>query len=198
MRKKEDLPSPSHIKQLKACWIERINVLKGLLTQLIDLSRRKTKAYSKILNLDIVGTTIEVSDPKFISNSMLMTRQQFKEKIEELKKASTEKFDTMIEFTHDDIDNWLVEYTNKNEDIENTLQNLSIDHREIKNELFNIKVKQEVIISPLRNYIQEWLNNSIAKISEIPAEAVTTGNLTATSKGTKETTTRNERREIPS
>jgi hypothetical protein len=45
MRKKEYLPSPSHIKQLKACWIERINVLKGLLTQLIDLSRRKTKAY---------------------------------------------------------------------------------------------------------------------------------------------------------
>jgi hypothetical protein len=93
----------------------------------------------------------------------------------------------MIEFTHDDIDNWLVEYTNKNEDIENTLQNLSIDHREIKHELFNIKVKQEVIVAPLRNYIQEWLNNSISKISEIPTEAVTTGNLTATRKGTKET-----------
>jgi hypothetical protein len=95
----------------------------------------------------------------------------------------------MIEFTHDDIDNWLVEYTNKNEDIENTLQNLSIDLREIEKELFDIKVKQEVIVSPLREYIQEWLNNSLAKISETPAEAVMTGNQTATSKGTKETTT---------
>jgi hypothetical protein len=120
---------------------------------------------------------------------MLMTRQHFEGQVEELKRASTEKFDTMIEFTHDDIDNWLVEYTNKNEDIENTLQNLSIDLREIEKELFNIKVKQEVIVAPLRDYIQEWLNNSIAKISEIPAEAVTTGNQTATSKGTKETTT---------
>ena len=35
----------------------------------------------------------------------------------------------MIEFTHDDIDSWLVEYTNKNEDIEKILQNLSVDLR---------------------------------------------------------------------
>jgi hypothetical protein len=69
------------------------------------------------------------------------------------------------------------------------LQNLSIDHREIENDFFNIKVKQEVIVSSLRDYIQEWLNNSIAKIYEIPSEVLTTGNHTATSKGTKVTTT---------
>jgi hypothetical protein len=45
LRKKENLPSLSRIKQLKSCWIERINVLKGLSTQLTDLSRRKTEAY---------------------------------------------------------------------------------------------------------------------------------------------------------
>jgi hypothetical protein len=33
MRNQEDLPSPSCKKQLKACWIERINVLKGFSTQ---------------------------------------------------------------------------------------------------------------------------------------------------------------------
>jgi hypothetical protein len=42
MRKQEDIPSQSHIKQLKNCWIERINVLKGLLMQLDDVSRRRT------------------------------------------------------------------------------------------------------------------------------------------------------------
>jgi hypothetical protein len=36
---------------------------------------------------------------------MLMVRKQFEGQVEELKRASTEKFDTMIEFTHDDIDN---------------------------------------------------------------------------------------------
>jgi hypothetical protein len=53
-------------------------------------------------------------DPKYVSNSMLMTQQHFEEKIEELKMMSDEKFDNMMEFTHDDIDSWLVKYTNKN------------------------------------------------------------------------------------
>jgi len=78
------------------------------------------------------------------------------------------------------------------------LQNLSIDLREIENELFNVKLKQDVIVAPLRDYIQEWLNNSIDKIYEIPWEVVTTGNQTTTSKGTKEKTTFKWRGEIPS
>jgi hypothetical protein len=129
---------------------------------------------------------------------MLMTRQHFEGKVEELKRASAEKFDNMIEFTHDDIDNWLVEYTNKNEDIENALQNLSIDLREIEKELFNVKVKQEVIVSPLRDFIQEWLNNSIAKISEIPAEAVTPVIKPQQARVQKKQQQANEKREIPS
>ena len=44
-------------------------------------------------------------------------------------KLSTKKFNSMIEYTEYDIDNWLVEYANGNEDIESTLKNLSIDGR---------------------------------------------------------------------
>jgi len=51
-------------------------------------------------------------------------------------------------------------------------------------------VKQEVLISPLRDYIQEWLNNYIAKISKISAKEVTIGPVTATNKSAKDTTTR--------
>jgi len=40
--KKENIFSSRCTKQLKSCWIERINILKGLPTQLFDLSRRKT------------------------------------------------------------------------------------------------------------------------------------------------------------
>ena len=189
MTKLKNLPL-SHIKQLKSCWIERINVLKGLISQLIDLSRRKSEAYLKIHDLDIVGTTIEVPNHKYLSNSMLMNRQDFEKKIEGLKRTSTKKFANMMEFTHDDIGSWLVECTNKNEDIENILQNLSIDLREIEKELFNIKIKQEVIVAPLRDFIQEWLNASIAKISKILAEEVMTGNPTASINKLKEVATR--------
>jgi hypothetical protein len=116
---------------------------------------------------------------------MLVTRQHFEEKIEELKRTSIEKFDNMIEFTHDKIDTWLVEYTNKNEDIENILQNLFVDLREIERELFNVKIKREVFVTPLRDFIPEWLNNSISKISKILAEVVMIGNQTATNKSIK-------------
>jgi hypothetical protein len=65
----------------------------------------------------------------------------------------------------------------------------SVDLREIEKELFNIKIKQEVIVAPLRDFIQEWLNTSITKISEIPAEEVMTSNPTASNKNIKEATT---------
>jgi len=55
--------------------------------------------YSNIIGLDIVGTTIEVSDQKFISSSMLRTRKQFEELIEGMKKSLAETFYSMVEFS---------------------------------------------------------------------------------------------------
>jgi hypothetical protein len=181
-RKQEDFPSQSRIKQLKACWIQRFNILRGLLNELNDLKCKKIKAYSKLIGLDIVGTTIEVSDPKLIANSMLLTRQQFEEHVETLKRLSAKKFDNMVEYTNDDIDSWFVEYTNRNEDIETTLQKLSINFREIENELFNIKIKQEVIVAPLKEYIEEWLKRILTKITKTPIEAVNIDHITTTNK----------------
>jgi hypothetical protein len=84
---------------------------------LTDLSRRKNEAYLKILDLVFTGTTIEVPNPKYLSNSIVMTRRYFEEQIEGLKRTSTKKFDNMMEFTHGEIDSWLVKYINKNEDM---------------------------------------------------------------------------------
>jgi rubrerythrin len=83
-----------------------------------------------LIVLDLAGNTIEVEYPKLISYSIFQTRQQFKELVENLKKLSAEKFNSMIEYTENDIDNWLVEYGNRNKDIETTLENISIDYRE--------------------------------------------------------------------
>jgi hypothetical protein len=62
---------------------------------------------------------------------ILQTRQQFEEIVEKLKKLSANKFNSIIEYNEDDIDNCLVEYANRNEDIETNFQNLSIDYREL-------------------------------------------------------------------
>jgi hypothetical protein len=86
----------------------------------------------KLVELDLAGTTGEVQDPKLISNSILMTREQFEEHVEILKGISMEKFNSMTEYTEQEIESWLVEYVNKNEDIEVTLQQLSIDLENLK------------------------------------------------------------------
>jgi hypothetical protein len=131
-RKEEDFPSLTHVKQLKSCWIKRIKTLKELLDDLDVLSVKKGEAYLKLVELDLAGTTGEVQDPKLISNSILMTRKQFEEHVEILKGISTKKFNSMTEYTEQEIESWLVEYVNKNEDIEVTLQQLSIDLENLK------------------------------------------------------------------
>jgi hypothetical protein len=142
-----------------------------------------------LTGLDIVGTTIEVSNLNLIADSMLLTKQKFEEHVEALKRLSTKKFRSLVGYTNDDIDSWFVEYKNRNEDIETTLQILSIDSREIESELFNTKVKQEVTIAPLREYIEELLNKDSIKITETPMEVVNIGHVTATNKDTKCTST---------
>jgi hypothetical protein len=63
---------------------------------------------------------------------------------------------------------------------------LSVDIRQIEKDIFNIKINQEVIIASLMDFIQELVKTSIAKISEIPAEEVMTGNPTKINKNIKE------------
>jgi len=129
-------------------------------------SVKKSESYSKIMGLDLAGTTGEVQDPKLISNNILSTRQQFEENVEILKGISTKKFNSMTEYTKQEIEIWLVEYANKNEDIEITLQQLSIDYRELESTMLDIIVKQEVIVAPMREYIENWLKSTLINIIE--------------------------------
>jgi hypothetical protein len=114
-----------------------INTLKELLVDLDVLSVKKSEAYSKIMWLDLAGTTGEVQDPKLILNNILLARQQFEEHVEILKGISTKKFNPMTEYIEKEIESWLMEYVNKNEDIEITLQQLSIDNRELESTMLD-------------------------------------------------------------
>jgi hypothetical protein len=121
------------------------------------LSVKNGESYLKLIELDLLGTTREVQDPKLILNSMLMTREKFQEHLEIMKGVSTEKFNSMNKYTENEVESWLVSYANKNEDIEDTLHQLSFDLREFKGTLFDIKIRHEIIVPPTREYIENWL-----------------------------------------
>jgi predicted nucleic acid-binding OB-fold protein len=56
-----------------------------------------------------------------------MTRRKIEEHVEILKRISREKFNSMTEYTKQEIESWFVKYVNKNEDIDVRLKQLSID-----------------------------------------------------------------------
>jgi hypothetical protein len=51
----------------------------------------------------------------------------------------------------------------------------NIDMKELENDLFEIKVKHETIVSPLREYILEWLKEALIKFTEPKNQETTQG-----------------------
>jgi hypothetical protein len=82
------------------------------------LTFKREELFKRLTEIDLAGGTNEVQDPKLILNSMFLTKQQFDEQVEIFKGLSVEIFYGILEYNEDEIDNWLVDYSVKNQDIE--------------------------------------------------------------------------------
>jgi hypothetical protein len=173
-RRQEDLPSPNRIKQLKACWKEKVKNLHLIVESCEQAISEKEELFRKLTEIDLAGSTNEVQDPNLILKSLSLTKQAFDEQVDILKGLSLEKFYDILEYGQDDVDNWLVDYSTHNEEIEQALRNISIDLRELENELFNIKIWDEINVAPMRSYIEEWLQREIDKLTDEGKQAVGT------------------------
>ena len=133
---------------------------------------KRGELYLKLIELDLAGTTGEVEDPKFILNSILMSTDQFEEKMDILKIASTVRFDSLTNYSKLEVESWLVICVNKRKVIEDTLRQISRECRDLKSTLFDIKLRQEITAAPMRDYIENWLKNALTKIMELYQEEV--------------------------
>jgi hypothetical protein len=136
----EDLPSTSRIKQLNACWIEKIKNLNNIVQACIQAIIRREDLFKGLTEVDLAGRSNKFQDPKLIFNSLFLTKQQFNEKVDIFKGFSIDKFYGIIVYDENTIDKWLVDYSVKNQDIEEVLHGISIDLRDLEGELFNIKI----------------------------------------------------------
>jgi hypothetical protein len=173
-RREEDLPSPSRIKQLNVCWKEKIKNLNNIVQACSQAISRREELFKRLMEVDLAGSTNEVQDPKLILNSLFLTKQQFDEQVEIFKGLSVEKFYGILEYDEDDIDNWLVDYSVKNQDIEEALHGISLDLRDLEGELFNIKIRHEINVAPMKSYIEEWFKKAIDKLTTEGQETVET------------------------
>jgi hypothetical protein len=124
--------------------------------------------------VDLARSTNKVQDPKLILNSLFLTKQQFDEKVDIFKGLSIENFYGIIEYDDDSIDNWLVDYSVKNQDIEEALHGISIDLRDLEGELFDIKSWHEINVKPMKIYIEEWCKKFIDKMTNEGEETIET------------------------
>jgi len=165
-RREEDLPSPTKMKQLKACWINKISNLKDIMDNCNEIVNEKENLFRKLIEIDLERNTEEVQDPRLIINSIFMTRKQFEEHVDILKSILAENFNCITEYDESEIENWLVDYASKSQYIEESINNISHVLIDLEGELFYVKIKHEINMAPMKDYIEEWFRKSLLKITE--------------------------------
>jgi hypothetical protein len=68
-RREEDIPSLNQIKQLNACWKEKVKNSNGIVQACSQAITRREELFKKLTEIDLDGTTNEFQDPKLILNS---------------------------------------------------------------------------------------------------------------------------------
>jgi len=117
--------------------------------------------FTKLARINLARRTNDFQDPNLIVNSFPLTKKDFDKQVDIFKALSLEMFYNILEYGQDDVDNWLVDYLVQNEEIDQALRNLSIDFKELENEIFNIKIRNEINVTPMRSYIEEWLESEL-------------------------------------
>ena len=140
----------------------------------IQTKSKREELFKRITEVDLAGSTNEFQDPKLILNSLFLTKQQFDEQVDIFKGLLVEKFYGILEYNEDDIDNWLVDYSMKNQDIEEALHGIYLDLRELEGDLLNIKIQHEINVAPMKSYIEEWFKKAIDKLTNEGKETVET------------------------
>ena len=153
-RRQEDIPSPNQIKQLKACWKEKVKNLQLIVESCEQTISEKEELFKNLTEIYLARSTNEVQDPNLILKSLSLTKQAFDEQLDILKGLSLEKFYDILEYGVDELENWIVDYSTHNEEIEQALHSISVDLRKLENEIFNIEIRDEINVAPMRSYIE--------------------------------------------
>jgi hypothetical protein len=115
----------------------------------------------------LVDLTKELNGPSLLMDTILSSKEQLLEQLNVLKVAWANKFTESIEFFEEEIRRWLVTYINRNDEVDDTLHQLGMDLREMENEMFEKNTKHEIMLPPMREYIEYWLRKSLFKITKL-------------------------------
>ena len=133
--------------------IENLHLIIKSCKQVIS---EKENLFTSLLQMDLAGTTNEVQDPKLILKYLSVTKEAFREQVDILKALSFKKFYDILEHHLDEHERWVLDYATHNEEIEQSLHSISMDLRKLENELYDIEIWDEINMTPMKSYIEEW------------------------------------------
>ena len=84
---------------------EKIKNLNNIVQACNQAITRRDELFKRLTEVDLDGSTNGVQDPKFILNSLFLTKQQFDEHVDIFKGLSIEKLYGIIEYDENAIDN---------------------------------------------------------------------------------------------
>jgi hypothetical protein len=95
---------------------------------------------------------------------MVITKEQLDTKLGVNKRSWESEFDNPNEFLEDEIKCCLVTFVNKNEHHLASIKQLHSEREQIEEEIFSLRIKQHITFSSMKEYIEEWLEKTLAQI----------------------------------
>jgi len=72
-----------------------------------------------------------------------------------VKTSWANKFNNLVELPEDEIKHWLATFVNENEEHLSSVNKIHVEFKEIEDEIFSLMFKQDIIIPPMKEYIDE-------------------------------------------
>jgi hypothetical protein len=110
-RNQQDLPSNARIKQVKAGWLARIQMLRDSIASCTKINDKRSNAFLKALEI-----VKDIEGPQLIRESMLIPKEKLETKLSVIKASWASEFDNLTNFPEEEIKWWLVTFVNDNED----------------------------------------------------------------------------------
>jgi hypothetical protein len=109
-KKTRESPLPKPDQKIKTCWKKKVKNLQLIVKSCKQAISEKEDLFTRLIQIELVGSTNEVQDPNLILKFLSMTKEAFDEQVYILNGLSFEKFYDIVEHCVDELEHWVLDY----------------------------------------------------------------------------------------
>lgn len=139
-KEKQGIPNVNQMQQIKAGWFKRIKTLESIIFECGSIKSRRANSYVKA-----VAIVWDLKIPHITCDSKLDLKDKLMVKLDKLKQSKETKFNSITNFTVEEIIKWWITFVSVNEESSSFVVQLKNKSRDIEEDIFNECVKQECL-----------------------------------------------------